>query len=976
MTGLGAASAAMQQGALRACIWLLLALLSFTLHAQLSSAPEHFPLLRNVQRSVKTGSALDPKLRASLLGELEVERALWSDEVAHQKSIIEKSSQQGRGEALSRLAAADALAQSRLAALASVLKSGAALDASVIADVIGPASAPERIYSGSSRGSVPLKNLGRSKAAPLAAGPAYPEHYSDPPGPELMGAAKPRAARAESSPNEAASGETSLDIITAKAQELNNDPIALYGFVLNSVRPEHYFGSMKSPETVLRSLAGNDADQAALLAALYRAAGFPARLAYGQVEYDRAPIENHFGLSGDAALQEFLSGAGIPFTPNASGGQIVSYTLERVWCEVWIPYANFRGVALDKSGTTWLPLDPEFKSMTAPAARRILSEMGLGAAAFQADYLSGAFCADDPVPAGACPMARDALAGKVNQYLTAHGESVTYDGLSAPRALIAQSESLLPATLPGRITRVINVYLTLPDALQHRVRLVATASSQALMDVTLKVSDLSGREGMLWYAPATDADQAVVDSYGGDLWSVPPYMVNVTPQILAQGEEVARGSAGVGMGQPYDLTVTLLTPSGDSVSFTNNEIAGAPAGLGMGAGTQAYQTSGTDPVNTLETLSKLVNDHLDPKAAFESEMGVLLGLPVCHPFPSVTSVGSDMEPEVDAGLIQSLNFKGVYVDSDLWGARAVGGDAPGALSWMTLTSLNASSLERKVFESYGVTSVSADKAMALAHKQSIATVHIDQTNVGSVLGTLPYGQDVKDDISSWISAGGVADVPQAALTCLRWTGVGYLLSDPQTGEAKYQLAGSLSGGVTVMDVEEILAKINAFLAQFSNANVNPDPNQATKLEVASWDVVPVVTVDTEVPYPIVVIALDDQNRRVSGRSITFSANGDATFWKADPVHPQDPGTWVPSVTLTTDSQGEVQAKMKAGTQTWSDSVQPRYVKLEDTDKYQDDPGPLYGERGFFRPPTGRGALRPRKTGCALRHDVVGLERHL
>ena len=73
--------------------------------------------------------------------------------------------------------------------------------------------------------------------------------------------------------------------IAAQAQKLNWDPVDLYEWVKNNITTEWYRGCMKGAEETLRQRSGNDADQSALLIALLRASGYPARYVQGVIEF-------------------------------------------------------------------------------------------------------------------------------------------------------------------------------------------------------------------------------------------------------------------------------------------------------------------------------------------------------------------------------------------------------------------------------------------------------------------------------------------------------------------------------------------------------------------------------------------------------------------------------------------------------------------------------------------------------------------
>ncbi len=156
--------------------------------------------------------------------------------------------------------------------------------------------------------------------------------------------------------------QQAITIAEASAKQ-NWDPVDLYEWVKNNIRTEWYWGSMKGAEETLRQGSGNDADQAALLIALLRAAGYPSRYVRGVVEFfpDLDMARRLTGIDNAEQIGEFLRKAGIPHQPVMSGSEVVNYQLEHIWVETLIPYANYRGALADMQGKFWLPLDSSFK---------------------------------------------------------------------------------------------------------------------------------------------------------------------------------------------------------------------------------------------------------------------------------------------------------------------------------------------------------------------------------------------------------------------------------------------------------------------------------------------------------------------------------------------------------------------------------------------------------------------------------------
>ena len=150
-------------------------------------------------------------------------------------------------------------------------------------------------------------------------------------------------------------------------------PIEAYEWVRNAIRPELYHGVMKGPVQTLLESSGNDADTAGLLIALLRAKGIPARYVRGTVDLP-APLA--VAVTGTASAERALRAfkrAGVPAEPLSGPGGIAAIRLERVWAEAYVPYANYRGAALDSFEKAWVPLDAGLKRLAPPGGTDVRS---------------------------------------------------------------------------------------------------------------------------------------------------------------------------------------------------------------------------------------------------------------------------------------------------------------------------------------------------------------------------------------------------------------------------------------------------------------------------------------------------------------------------------------------------------------------------------------------------------------------------
>ncbi|MEO1369401.1 MAG: transglutaminase-like domain-containing protein, partial [Acidobacteriota bacterium] len=258
---------------------------------------DRFPL---AQRLLDGGVAEKVTLDAAALGrELAIEAALLREELDEQRGRLDG---RGTAEALERLAGVEGDALGRLGRLEASV-GGAGLDKAELDALLGcPHVERTAISSQLAPPRAPRAKRGASRAE------GVPDGYLRPPSPEVLDATSSAPGPGERA-EKAAEGEA----VRAKVQELGADPVALYHFVLNEIAPSHSFGAISGPAAVLAAGAGNDADQAGLLAALLREAGFPARLAWGVQEVPLAALENHLGARGTRAVERILTEAGVPW---------------------------------------------------------------------------------------------------------------------------------------------------------------------------------------------------------------------------------------------------------------------------------------------------------------------------------------------------------------------------------------------------------------------------------------------------------------------------------------------------------------------------------------------------------------------------------------------------------------------------------------------------------------------------------------
>jgi hypothetical protein len=150
-----------------------------------------------------------------------------------------------------------------------------------------------------------------------------------------------------------------------------------------------------------------------------------------------------------------LEHAGIPHQTVEGGGGIASVKVERVWAEAYVPYANYRGVALDAQGKVWVPLDPAFKPLEPLRGLDVVGELGYEPRGSFDEYLHG----QQP----ATPLAK--VRAEVTALLAEQRPGTTYGEALNSRTHVEQALGLLPSSLPYAAVARHDVGYDLPASL-------------------------------------------------------------------------------------------------------------------------------------------------------------------------------------------------------------------------------------------------------------------------------------------------------------------------------------------------------------------------------------------------------------------------------------------------------------------------------------------------------------------------------
>ncbi|MHB8873509.1 MAG: transglutaminase domain-containing protein, partial [Myxococcaceae bacterium] len=680
--------------------------------------------------------------------------------------------------------------------------------------------------------------------------------------------------------------------VMAKAQSLATAKAA-YDFVRNEVKLDWYYGSLKGSTETLREGRGNDADLSALLIALLRAQGRPARYVRGTIElpvarlselmglldaaqadalYARGPGAVPFALPPairDRALQA-LSAAGVPYQPVQSGGQVTAVQLSHVWVEAYLPYADYRGVGEGTEGRQWVPLEPAIpgsaKYAATPPVLDALLEMQATPASLTDAYLTGTRGATS---------ALDFYRSRVSSFLAQSRPDVFYP--QTLRTVQQRNEplSLIPGTLPYKVVSVHEEAAFLPDSAKHRLRVVARDGAGAFVDVTLPLHQVVGHRAIFGYKPATQADEEAVQLAGG-LYLAPASIVEVLAVVRVDGRELAVASRAVGLGVEHDVSVELLLPDGSSRRLDNRLIAGNFVALGLGGPVNGFVEAAQDDGADLDGpaprfLYARAAVYANAWTEAEEELARLLQVVPVRPTANVAFVQNQLAVDQVLGIRKQGVWKGLEVDADLRTMVPLELVPGRAKALLRLSGYEGSYQEAKVLsQGSGEEAVSAVGVIQEANARNAQVLLITSANATVQLPLLNASSEVLRDVEDMVARGREVLIPAAPLAIRDWTGIGFIARDPQSEEAGYFLSGRLSGGQTVVSprlwADEEL--VRALQGPDAPKAVTDPALAAQILKVVATDLQS-ATVGTVAPLALAVVVLTADGRPVADAGVTF-----------------------------------------------------------------------------------------------------------
>ena len=647
--------------------------------------------------------------------------------------------------------------------------------------------------------------------------------------------------------------------IQALATQLNHNPVKIYEWVRNNIEFVPTYGSIQGADMCFQTRQCNSIDTASLLLALLRTSNIPAHYVYGTIEVPIEKVMNWVGGFTDlrAAITLIASG-GIPITGKLSGGKIVAVRMEHSWVETYIPYGNYRGAIMDDSIKTWIPMDGSFKQYTYTNGFDMTATVPFSQDAYLSQVQS--------------QNAVHYYQSKIQEYLDANMPDTSIVDVKGYRQITQETYHFLPSTLPYVTVAVLGKYSAVPGGMAATATFtLSNPATGSNVSYSASTYDLAGKRVTVSYLPATSVDEALITSYGGFLYNVPAYMLNLVSVLKVEGAIQLTGEATT-LGSEQNLAIQFSQPSGVNESINKKLIAGAYYAVGMDLqgvnenvlGKRNYtlttnvlsQTAGTlgnddfigEHLHILAMTYFLANDKIYKSGAklYNTTVTRTLSEGITSFTLSVSYIFGISKTAMPSGVNMDVAMDRVIV-------VAKDGNASNETAYMNIAGLVSSYHEHDIFEKIdGFSSVSTVKALQTAAAIGLPIQHINATNINQMLPTIQVSSEIKADIQNAVNAGKEIAISQTNVQIDDWNGVGYIVKDPMTGAGSYMISGGLAGSDNTkkqdgMQIVEIHKDPNGW------AKDNADPQTrntiATVAELEIGEKIAQAAVDLIPQYP-------------------------------------------------------------------------------------------------------------------------------
>ena len=620
------------------------------------------------------------------------------------------------------------------------------------------------------------------------------------------------------------------DEIRTEFEELSS-VLEVYQYIKNNYMPEFYYGSRKGSVGAFEEKAGNDYDLSSLLLAVLRDREIPAHYVRGEIEITAEQAIKWTAADNINATLRMISSLGIPVTGLTKDGDIVAVRLEHVWVEAYVPYTDYRGAGNQAGESLWIPLDVSFKELNH------LEGVDFASLTDYVNNENNKLTTDSKIYETSVSNIVSLIDNEDSPLLKyllekGYGDS-SVEEIVGGREIVYEDLGYLPLTLPYNVLEKIDSFDDIPAELTDSISFSLIGNSAYELEFNgsnsinkmLYTPDLYGKRIVLAYTPASDSDETMLEQYGG-IFKTPAYLLKLKPQLIIDGEVVAEGSVcNAGYMQKYTIKVHNGSKNRNDSIIQNSITAGGMYCIALDYGNISF-----DELKKLsENIEEVKEIASEENAYTDATMGKMLNsiakayFAQLDMYNTVVAGQNDViaTRDLSVGIVgfganvvytfncpSELNEGGIFLDigHDVHSVVSNTNDNENEKDYMLQTGIYASAMEHGILEQVtGVESVSTIKILEYASKNNIPIHGITKENISSEINMLNISGQLKQEIRSFVNAGKVVIIPEQEIEINQWSGVGYMVLDPDTYACGYMISGGMAGGA--MTCGEVLWEV-------------------------------------------------------------------------------------------------------------------------------------------------------------------------
>jgi len=620
------------------------------------------------------------------------------------------------------------------------------------------------------------------------------------------------------------------------ANDLNNNPVEIYNFIRQNITYEPYYGAKKGNIGCLEEKVCNDVDMASLAISLMRAAGIPAhykksimvapigqlqdllgiektvegrRTVYGIFAWNKVPV---YSITNNPTLGEKLD--------NGDFTSETHFALEWVFPEIYYDYDQ-RGGNIDNlndlstASTTddlqamlqtgykkqWLPIDVVFKNYDYIQKPIVADIASFNTENFWYDYLQ--------YQGNLSPLEK-----YTQDLLNATGKNINDVAYQSINSAVVKNYEILPPTMSFVLGEGVDgdgqeilpeTWSVLPDSRKTQVKVILKKADtqEVVLEHIFNGSEINNKELNLYYKGSTEADQQIIDSYGG-IHATPAELVDIMPYFLSDYEQID-GNASIGIGDSMILRFEYYQKGVIEHDDEKFSTAGNQEGIYVVLSQvqeDPYLTSNSEIL--LRGNVGLAREYLrqiqESGESFEKSLDYNYNLNFARAVVTQNRILNKIN-----GIPTTFDFKGLSIDAGTyindWSNR--GNYKNHKKDFRLLWGLESSYYEGQIFDKItGLEGISTVIGLqyAYAHPADY-TVHTIKSANESVIDSLALSDNTKANMHADVQAGNTIITPNKFVSSGTWNGIFYISLDPQwTGTYAIGEQTGQNGGWTIDDV--------------------------------------------------------------------------------------------------------------------------------------------------------------------------------